>query len=416
MSKVSTINEERTTKLIQLISHPIQYQTPLYQHLANDPDIDFEVWYCTKIGLEAAKDAEFGVEIKWDIPLLSGYKYKFLKNYARYETLNSFAGLLNFGIIRELYKAPRGIIWIHGWNYATLLLAIFFGKLFGHRVFIRGENTAIIENNKPNTFTKRIKNFWFSKVIFKMADAFLAVGNQNMDYFRQLGVPESRIFFAPYCVDNERFIDFYQKNKSDKNIIRHQLGIPLDKKVIICSGKFIEKKRPLDLLNALALLPNKEEVFTVFVGEGNLRPEMEEFIAKNNLQNNVLLTGFINQSQMPHYYLSADLYVMCSGMYETWGLSTNEAMCFGLPIILSDMVGSAYNLIAGNGFMYPSSDYKSLSNCIDQVLSQPKTDLQKMGARSSEILKGYSYENIVEGIKKANDKMQNANIKTNIAI
>ncbi len=402
MHKRTTNNKQRTTNLIQLISHPIQYQTPLYQLLARDAEINFQVLYCSKIGLEATKDTEFGVAVKWDIPLLSDYNYKFLKNYARTETLNSFFGLLNLGIVKELYRAERNsVIWIHGWNYATLLLALFFGKLFGHRVFIRGENTAIIENNKPNTLAKKIKNFWFSKIIFKLPNTFLAVGNQNSEYFRQLNVPENKIFFAPYCVDNNRFINFFNAHKNEKNNIRQQLGIPLNKKVIIYSGKFIEKKRPLDLLRALILAQHKENIFTVFVGEGNLRAEMEKLISENNLNSNVLLTGFINQSQMPNYYLCADLYVMCSGMYETWGLSTNEAMCFGLPIILSDMVGSAYNLVDGNGFIYASGDYKNLATCIDSFFSQSDSDIQKMRTRSSEIIKDYSYEKIIEGIKKA---------------
>ena len=176
--------------LIQLISHPIQYQTPLYERLAADADVDFKVLYCSKTGLETRKDVEFGVDVKWDIPLLSNYKYAFLRNYARHESLDNFTGLVNFGIIKELYNAPRNsIVWIHGWNYATLILALIFGKLFGHRIFFRGDNTAVIEEKKPNSLTKKIKTFWLSRIIFKMTDAFLAVGNQNMDYYRLLNVP-----------------------------------------------------------------------------------------------------------------------------------------------------------------------------------------------------------------------------------
>ena len=104
---------------------------------------------------------------------------------------------------------------------------------------------------------------------------------------------------------------------------------------------------------------------------------------------------------MPQYYLAADLYVMCSGMYETWGLSTNEALCFGLPVILSDMVGSAYDLIDGNGFMYHSGDIEQLSKHIHHILTLPEADFQKMKQRSLELIDQYSYERIVSAIKTA---------------
>ena len=396
--------------LIQLISHPIQYQTPLYARLAADSDVNFQVLYCSKTGLETTTDEEFGVAIKWDIPLLNGYKHTFLKNYARRESLHHFGGLVNFGIMRALYNAePKSIIWIHGWNYATLIMALIVGKLLGHRIFFRGDNTAVIEEKKPNTWTKRLKTFWLSQVIFKMTDAFLAVGNQNSDYYRLLKVRENKIIFAPHCVDNQRFIAFKNDPKNDISTIRQRLGIPLSKKALICSGKYIDKKRPLDVLKALTLLPNRSDIFAVFVGEGNLRLEMEQFILDNNLQDNVLLTGFVNQSSMPDYYRAADLYVMCSGMYETWGLSTNEAMCFGLPVILSDMVGSAYDLIDGNGFMYKSGDYRALSRHIDHIFSLSDLDFQRMRDRSLSIIQQYSYENIIWGIKKAAHRAELAN-------
>jgi glycosyltransferase involved in cell wall biosynthesis len=148
-------------------------------------------------------------------------------------------------------------------------------------------------------------------------------------------------------------------------------------------------------------LPNRTDVFAVFVGEGNLRSEMEQFIQEHDLGQNVLMTGFINQSLMPQYYLISDLYIMCSGMYETWGLSTNEALCFGLPVILSDMVGCAYDLVDGNGFMYPSGDIEKLSEHIYHITSLAPNEFFKMKDRSKELIEQYSYEHIISAIKTA---------------
>ena len=155
------------------------------------------------------------------------------------------------------------------------------------------------------------------------------------------------------------------------------------------------------MLHALTLLPPNANVFAVFVGEGNLRSEMEQFIAEHNLMNKVLLTGFVNQSLMPQYYAASDIYVMCSGDWETWGLSTNEALCFDLPVILSDRVGCAYDLIDGNGFMYPSGNVAALAKYIQQMLSMPKTDFEAMQQHSRTLIQRYSYENVLLAIKSS---------------
>lgn len=388
--------------MFHVVSHPIQYFVPLYAQIAADPGMDFEVLFCSRHGIEKRVDKEFGVAVQWDIPMLEGYRYRFLKNHARRESLEGFFGLVNFGIIKVLFSAPKNsVVWVHGWGAATLVMAVFFGKIFGHRVFLRGENTAVIENAKPGSFKKKVNTFWLGRILFKMADVFLAVGKQNRAYFRQMGVPEEKIAFAPYCIDNRRFTGFFEKNKGRAAAVRAGLGIPAGKKVIVFSGKYIEKKRPLDLLRAVAALPNRAEVFTVFVGEGHLRAEMEDFIQNNGMGAEVMLTGFVNQSRMPEYYLAADLYVMCSGLWETWGLSTNEALCFGLPVVLSDMVGSAYDLIDGNGSMFKTGDIGQLSAQIHHILTLPAADLQKMKDRSRALINRYSYQEVAAAIKTA---------------
>jgi glycosyltransferase involved in cell wall biosynthesis len=371
--------------------------------MAAEKDLDFEVLYCCKKGVEnAAPDIEFGVTLQWDIPLLRGYRYRFLRNWARHESLDGFFGLVNFEIIRILAQAPRKtVIWIHGWNYATHILALIAAKVYGHRVFLRGENTAVIENQNPDGWKKRFKKFYLSKLIFPLCHTFLAVGKQNVAFFKLMGVPENKMTFTPYCIDNQRFRAAAQELLGQKERLKKELGIPLSKKVFIFSGKYIEKKRPLDLLRALSLLPNREAFFAVFIGEGKLRQEMEQFIADHDLEQTVLLTGFINQSQIPQYYAAGDVFVMCSGSGETWGLSTNEAMCFGMPLILSDMVGSAYDLVAENGIVFPCGDVQKLADAIHSFVGLSETGFDRMGNRSRQLVEQYSYTQVIESIKQA---------------
>ena len=138
------------------------------------------------------------------------------------------------------------------------------------------------------------------------------------------------------------------------------------------------------------------------VGEGELRHEMEDFIQNHSLADRVLLTGFINQSQMPYYYLTADVYVMCSGLGETWGLSVNEAMNVGLPVIVSDSCGSAYDLVKDgiNGKVFETGNIENLRTSIESFLYKNKTEREEIKKVSLEILDRYSYKTIIENINK----------------
>lgn len=102
-------------KIAFLTSHPIQYQAPFFRKITKHPEIDLMVYFCLDYGLKEKKDKEFGIKFKWDIPLLEGYKYKFLKNYSL-KPKPSFFGQINFGTLKELCKNRYDAIIVYDWN------------------------------------------------------------------------------------------------------------------------------------------------------------------------------------------------------------------------------------------------------------------------------------------------------------
>jgi len=383
-------------RFIFLNSHPIQYFTPLYEMMADLPDVDVEVWYCSKQNVKLQEDREFGKILAWDIPMLEGYRYKFFHNYARKPSLYSFWGLQNWGILRQLIQSPKSILIVNGWQFFIYLLAILVGRFSGHTVCIRGESPLSRELARSPQ-SQRLRKWLLGNVLFKFVHYFLYIGKQNREFYHFMGVPDKRLIFSPYCVDNKRFNFFLTKNDTEKSALRHQLGLPKNDVVILYSGKYISKKRPMDLLLAWQTL-NTNNATLVLMGEGELRTEMEQFIAQNNLHN-VLLTGFVNQVQIPAYYAAADLFVMCSDMGETWGLSTNEAMNLGLPLLLSDQVGCTVDLLEENinGYVYPFGDVASLAQHLKKIIEQPAWRATA-SKRSLEIIEDYSYKRVVQNL------------------
>jgi glycosyltransferase involved in cell wall biosynthesis len=382
--------------IVFLISHPIQYYAPLYRDITKENFTSVEVVYCSDEYIKGKEDKEFGVNIKWDIPLLEGYSYTFIKNSSlKPSTQKGFWGLVNWGIITYLFKKPKSVLVIHGWGYFTNILAVVAGKLSGHLICLRGETPWHQEKMKKGLM-QACKKAWL-KVLFSFVDQFLYIGHQNRLFYRQNGVPDKKLTFTPYAVDNARFTSIAASvSKTDA---RNELGLPLSKKVVLFSGKYIVKKRPMELLQAFKDLDNKDYML-VMVGEGELRNEMEKFIEMNDLSSSVLLTGFINQSSIPLYYAAADVFVMCSGIGETWGLSVNEAMNFGLPVIVSETTGCSYDLVKNgiNGFVFETEDITALTQCLNRILSDDQLSAA-MAKKSKEIISDYSFEKIIEPLK-----------------
>src|ERR1700733_9043721 len=93
--------------VIFINSHPIQYFAPLYKYM-NDHGTRTIAWYCSSESANEELDKEFGVSIKWDIPLFEGYEYLFFKNYSwRPSHSNGFWGLINLGMIKQLFIIPK---------------------------------------------------------------------------------------------------------------------------------------------------------------------------------------------------------------------------------------------------------------------------------------------------------------------
>ncbi len=389
----------RKYKIAFLVSHPIQYFSPLFEKMNDNEKMDLTVYYCSDETLKTFKDRGFNREIKWDIPLLSGYKYKFLKNYSPKPSIyNGFLGLMNWGIVKELKNKKYDALIIHGWNYFTHTLSIITAKLSRIKLFIRGDNPLNQELKKSyyKIFLKRIilQNF-----LFKLIDVFLYVGQENKRFYKFYGVPEKKLFFMPYAVENERFIKNFKELKNQRDEIKEEIGISSQKIVILFCGKLIDKKRPFDLLKGYERIENKNKAL-LFVGDGYLKKELENYVKEKNLKN-VFFLGFKNQTELPKYYTIADIFVLSSSS-ETWGLVVNEAMCFGLPVIVSDMVGCGKDLVryGENGFIYPVGNIEKLSFYISKLLEDKKLR-ESMGKKSLEIIKKWSYEKNIKGILSA---------------
>jgi len=382
-------------KVIFFNSHPIQYFAPLYKKMTQE-GVDVEVWYGSDESIKGSIDQQFGVKVKWNIPLLKGYSYRFFKNYSWKPSIyNGFFGLINIGILAALWKTPKSLVIVHGWGYLINVLILIAAKIAGHTVGIRSEtplNQELLKSKKILFFKRLV----FKSFLFRWIDTFFYIGLQNKEFYQYHGIKEEQLIFCPYAVDNLRFQQAANQLLPIKKDLREEMMLSPSTKIILFSGKYIHKKRPMDLLHVYAKL-KMSNVALIMVGEGELRPQMEAFIAEKKMEN-VFLTGFINQNEISKYYAVADVFVMCSGVGETWGLVVNEALNFKLPIVVSDIPGCAYDLIEdGIGFTYSIGNKDELFRSLKKTLEENYSINENAFQNKTDI---YSYDTIID---KLND-------------
>ena len=198
------------------------------------------------------------------------------------------------------------------------------------------------------------------RALFSQASG-LYVGEQNRRYFEHFGMPAKRLFPAPHCVDNAMFREGAAALRSRRRAIRAGLGIDDAAPVVLFCGKLIDKKQPLLLVEAFARVRHHRPCWLLLVGTGELEGAIRARATPGIP--NVLMPGFLNQTELPAAYAAADLLVLPSGLHETWGLVVNEAMNFGLPIVVSDKVGCAADLVrpGWNGFVVESGNVGALA-------------------------------------------------------
>jgi glycosyltransferase involved in cell wall biosynthesis len=353
-------------------THPIQYQTPIWQALGDDGRVPFEVWYLTRHGIEPTRDADFGATFSWDIDTLSGYPYRFLDVEAGASPIAPFHCRLHERLRDRIRAAGVEAVWIQGWQVAAYWQAVREARAAGAEIWLRGESNDLAKTSLPRRAVRRALLHW----LFANVDRFLCIGSANRRLYRRFGVPEQRLLEAPYAVDNVRFARQAADLAGRRSELRESWGIAEDACCILFCGKLIAKKRPLDLVRAAQLVqaqPGARPIHLLFAGSGLLKPQLAAgctvcFDSENGGMQpagdsdkpRASFAGFLNQTEISRAYVAADCLVLPSDHGETWGLVVNEALASGLPCVVSDACGCAEDLVDPT-HSYPVGDVTALA-------------------------------------------------------
>ena len=389
---------KKKIQLGYLVSHPIQYQAPLLRELAQCPDIDLKVYFCSDSSVTGYVDKGFQYRVKWDIPLLEGYPFEFLPCVGKSEIQSTFRPF-NYGLRKRLKKDKIDVLWLHGYVRPFFIYAIIVAKLLGIKVLVRAESMGYSENK---SLLKPILKPLFYRCLNKIVDGFLSIGTLNKNFFLKHGIPRKKIYWTPYSVDNQFFQKKVQEALVEKDALRKQLGLEPNRFIILYASKFMRRKCADDLIRAYLKIakafPENQQPYLLLIGEGNSRPELEK-LAKQAAFNTIYFLGFVNQSLLPAYYNLCDVFVLPSER-ENWGLIVNEVMNAGKPIVVSDQVGCAPDLIHldENGRIFRTRDIDDLSKSLRSIMQMSLEEREMMGQNSLRIIRQWGIGETATGI------------------
>ncbi len=377
------------------VSHPIQYFAPLWRSLTAKRGLSVRVHFFSDHSIRGAKDAEFKVPVAWDVPLLEGYDHSFLSRSADLSRPLSVSIADAQSVLRE---GQFDWVMVHGYMYRFEIQVLRAAQRLGIPVLLRGELT----DARPyqTVWYRRLIRDHYLKWLYRHVDRFCYIGVNARRHLLRLGVGEDRMFFSPYSVDSALFEE--QSRRFDREACRRELGIAPEQLVLLFSGKFIPRKAPLLLLEAIASLSDRQKLTLIMLGDGELRAEIESR-AQEILGGRAILPGFVNQLRLGSFFRAADVFVLPS-IYETWGLVVNEAMHFRLPVIASSGVGCAPDLIREGvtGRLFAVGNPDELASCLQSFLGEPES-ARVMGAAAGEHIHSYSTQASAAGIIQAID-------------
>jgi glycosyltransferase involved in cell wall biosynthesis len=349
-----------------VVSHPIQYTVPLYRRLARRDDVEIKVFFTWHAGAQAVDDRGFGRPIAWDIPLTDGYDFEPVPNIASDPGTHHFLGLRNPALRDRVMSWQPDVVHVTGWAWLSHLQLLHALSRRGVRTLFFGDSHLLGSKlNGPRWWVKSA----VLRRVYSWPTGCLFTGSANRAYFETFGVPPERLYPCPHAIDVSRFAAPAAPLEEEAARWRSELGIAAGRKILLYAGKFEPKKRPTELMRAVREIPDPSFVL-LMVGSGDLQGEIDAIAAGDPARFRVL--PFQNQSRMPIVYRLGDIFVLPSGFGESWGLAVNEALACGRPVIVSDRVGCAADVVdASCGRIFRADDWSEFGEIVAVMFGDP---------------------------------------------
>lgn len=357
----------RPIRLVIVTNIPAPYRLPVYALLAQEPDIDLHVVYCS--GREPDRE--------WNLSQAE-FPHTFLN-----QSFVRFRGRfihINHDIWSVLLALKPDIVVTTGFN-PTHLLAYAWTRLHGARHVAMTDGT--LESEAKLTPLHR----WIRRHVYSQTAAFIGASDGAMRLYNTYGIDPGVMFKSHLCADNASFFK-----------------APPQEKVydFIFCGRFETVKNPffaLKVAQAVALKLGRR-VSIVFVGSGGLEDKIRAHAQTIEAEVETVFAGFARQEALPAWYGASRIFLFPTE-WDPWGVVANEACAAGVPVLVSEVAGSAGELVRDgeNGFVMPL-DLARWAEAAVRLLTDESL-YAAMSESCRERVNEYSYANAAFGMAQA---------------
>jgi glycosyltransferase involved in cell wall biosynthesis len=326
------------TSLLIIETHPVQYRIPIYARLDELLPGAVHVVFASDYSLRGGYDPGFSSRISWDTPLLDGYNYTILRSDILRAPRN-WNDLHGDGLLDVIKKLRPSAILLNSLNFRYDFAAYIYGLILGIPVWMRCETQ---DRAFPRKKLKSAIRWLYYRTLYLGISKAFPIGVLNRRHWLRHGLHPSKMTNVNYCTP-DNYVGLTQDVLlSRRDGLRKRLGLRSDSILVIFVGKLIPKKDPSLIFKAVEILPSSlhRKIALVFVGSGELQDDLMCHSQDACQDISVHFAGFVNQSELPDWYLAADILVLPSRQAgETWGLVANEALQAGCGVIVSEAVG-----------------------------------------------------------------------------
>jgi glycosyltransferase involved in cell wall biosynthesis len=365
-------NKKYTVALLDDMLPP--YRIPLYEYL-NTVNSTFNL----EIILSSLKqnDRSWSIDknkLSSPIHILDGFYINIKTKFSR---MGNYHLHINFGILNLLFKKNYDAVIISGYSSLTHQISIILCKILGIPVILWYRSFS-----ESSSFLRKILNIYLYRLI-KMPSYYVVPGTKSESYLVKVGISKNKISKIANTVDNNYFSTQYSKLLKNKKL-------KVKKRItILFVGRLMESKGIWELFNAMSLINSIDRTNKVelkIVGDGILSNQLKLWVDKHDLIN-IHFLGHLDKDDLCYEYFNADIFVLPSH-YEPWGLVVNEAMIFHLPIIATNTIGAADEIIFNNknGYLIEPKNSNLLASKLKALIND-KSKRISMGKESAKIIK-----------------------------
>jgi glycosyltransferase involved in cell wall biosynthesis len=310
-------------RFVVWMNQPSYHQTSFFRELASRPGVVLSVVYAGDVAPERRA-------LGWETAQAEIYEQGYLNS----------AGWLG-RLFSTVWRERKSTHLINGvWSVPKFVIAAFL--LSGLRADFFFHSEGPIPGRERQGFFRWVKRI-VGRILLGWSKGIFAIGDSADNYYRALGVPAWKIFRFTYFISG---LPRLERTPAEDKTLR-----------ITYLGQFAERKRPADAIGAVSLLAAEGIDFRLrFVGSGPLREKLESLAQKKGLVARVSIEGPIKPSQIVGVLAATDVLILPSS-FDGWGLTVNEALHAGVPVVVSDRCNSSEVMIKKEwGAIYPTGD------------------------------------------------------------